>query len=104
MARERRSLIARRNSQLIPSESATQPAWDRKIKRVGGGDEDQAIKAIGTFKRQLITRQGLAADDVAQVISEVCERARRAGLCVHLCEVDVPATCLAPALLAPDPI
>src|SRR3546814_12064146 len=104
MARERRSLIARRNSQLIPRESATQPAWDRKIKRVGGGDEDQAIKAIGTFKRQLITRQGLAADDVAQVISEVLERAKRAGFCVQMGEVETPATWLAPAMLADDPI
>src|SRR3546814_20019538 len=77
---------------------------DRKMKVVGGGDEYQAIKAIGTFKRQLITRQGLAADDVAQVISEVLERAKRAGFCVQMGEVETPATWLAPAMVADVPI
>src|SRR5580704_2472293 len=106
MARERRSPMARGNSQVVHS-AADALAVTRAFGRKVGWRwlEGEALFARRrALHRKGVTGKGLAANDVADVVGEVLERREAAGLRVQMREVETPAVLLPAAVLAHDTV
>src|SRR5271166_4481652 len=106
IARGARSPMARGNSQVVPSARdalAVTRAFGRKVS--GRCLEREAFcPRRGALDRKGVAGKGLAANDVANVVSEVLERREAAGLRVQMREVETPAVLLPAAVLAHDAV
>src|SRR5580704_11139180 len=106
MARERRSPMARGNSQVIPSAPdplAVPRAFGRKVdgRWLEGEPLSPGRRALDC---KGVAGKGLPANDVADVVGEVLERREAAGLREQMREVETPAVLLPAAVLAHDAV
>lgn len=71
----------------------------------GGGCEVQSLGAIRIAREhQLVAWQCLPADNLAYVVAKMLERREAAGLGMEVHEIKAPATVLAVAVLAHEPV
>src|ERR1700681_907336 len=106
MAREFSSPIARSDSQLVHrcgSESATAPSGRERIDRNGYEVEAFSV-AKAAIDHELIARQGLAADDLPEIVGKMLQRREAARLGVQMNEIKTPAAGLASAVLPHEAI
>src|SRR5262245_44856000 len=96
MARESWSPIARVDSQLIPR------LKDVSLKRSSCKGIDKTGHKVQSFGAawiacddELVTRQRLTADDLAQVVCKVLEGQQAAGLRMEMHDIEAPAAFLA---------
>lgn len=106
MARESSSPIARNDSQLVHRcswESAT--AWSSRERIDRNGREVEAFSAAkAAVDNEAIARQGLAADDLPEIVCKMLQRREAARLGVQMNEIETPAAGLASAMLAHEAI
>jgi hypothetical protein len=106
MAREFSSPIARNDSQLMHRcswESAT--AWSGPEWIDRNGREVEALGAARTaVDNEAIARQGLAADDLPEIVCKMLQRREAARLGVQMNEIETPAAALASAVFAHETI
>jgi hypothetical protein len=104
MARRVWSPMARGDSQLFPRATGSVAPGRYAEMRIGG-NKGQAVAASHVpLDAQVVTRERLAADDVAQVVGKMLERRQAAGFGVEMSEVEAPAFGLAAAMLANEAI
>ena len=106
MARGLWSPIARADSQAV-LRLRNEPAPAQPLGEWIGQDrrEDKTLDAASvTLDNKAISRQRLATDDLAQIVSKMLERREAAGLGVEVDKVEAPATLLATAVFADQAI